>query len=829
MTIRCSPRILPILAVLAWAAGGAVVRAQTPASPEDAGAVQQDGARVVGGQTAKPGSWPWQVKIFAPHPELRGRYGGHCGGSLIAPTWILTAAHCFVSARTGRPSLVARDLRVVSGRSRVDRVIPPTGDALGVKQVIVHEEFDPKVFANDIALVELEKPANGTPVRLAGPSDSAREAAGVKATVTGFGFTKSNHGWDERWLPEDLQEVDLPLVDREVCKAAYGASSMHGNVLDERNLCAGYKEGGRDACQGDSGGPLVVPDESGHYLQVGVVSWGEGCAEPDRYGVYTRVSAFSGWIADKIARSGSVAVAGAASSPQGPLPAVAPSPAVVVAAAPAPVPDVAKPPRQAPATANPVMPRGDRALVIGIDAYPEPSLRLKGSFNDAAAMGRFLADVGAVRADEVLTLTDEAANRAGILKAIDDWLINGSQPGSRVFLSFSGHGFAVPSRDGTSGDALVPSDVEIRRDGRGAVTEVRNLVTSADLAVRLRKLRDRQVTLLIDASQAGLPKEARARTGLRQDELGYVRSLAAVIGTSTGTKAVRRDSAPPGGRAGQPAYPDNVVTWSAAGPDQWSLVDRDADPPMGVFTRRFIEGVAAARASAVAEGRVSHAELLDRLRQAFDAYCARQGEQCRLGLAPQVRASPDGLTRDVVTGVGLPAQPGPPAGAPPDDNPAGVTLDVVQGDEVAVGGKMVFKVSAKKPGYIVLLDVDAGGKLNQVFPNPLSMRTPLGQRPSANRLEPGRSVTIPDPADPYLGFDYVAGGEPGVGMVIAVLSDKPVQVLDLPNVPAAIAGQRAAYSFVTDIARSLLISNARSAAAPEAARWSFDAKFYRIK
>lgn len=107
----------------------------------------------------------------------------------------------------------------------------------------------------------------------------------------------------------------------------------------------------------------------------------------------------------------------------------------------------------------------------------------------------------------------------------------------------------------------------------------------------------------------------------------------------------------------------------------------------------------------------------------------------------------------------------------------------------------------------------------------------MGLKPSAksgdNRLDPARPVVVPDARNPYTGFEYVVEGPAGVGMVVAILSDKPIEVLDLPDVPTPLVGQRAAFNYVYDLARSLRIVGDDETGAQ--GKWSFDSKFYRVR
>ncbi|MEH7834715.1 trypsin-like serine protease [Rhizobium laguerreae] len=835
-------RILNVTAVM-------LLLASPTLAQQDTNFAGEDGGRVIGGQAAKKGEWPWQVKILAPDPEQRGRFGGHCGGSLISPRWILTAAHCVTSGRSGKQDLFARDLLIVEGKSKIDKVIAvdgPDKPGLAVEEVIIHEDFDRKVFANDIALIKLSEPAKSKPAILASASDDEVEAAGHPAVVTGWGYTKADHGWDDKYLPTELQEVELPIVPREDCRAAYRDSSMRMNPIDERNVCAGYAEGGKDACRGDSGGPLVAQRPDKRWIQLGIVSWGAGCAEAEHYGVYTRVAAFRDWIAAKTDGDvpnveGPAAGDQVASTTTGggtkqrksgqeeanlvitTPPAGDTAPAATTETPGAPTGDT--PPADKPVADEPaVQPSvvqtpviesspGDRALLIGIDDYEMREAKLTGSATDVKAMQVFLVKTLAYRPEQIHTLTNRKATREAILAEIDDWLVRQSTPGSRVFLYFSGRGSEEMGADATTSPTLVAADAKLVREA-GKVT-VTNQIRETEIAARLNSLKDRRVTLLIDACHVG----PGSRSAVAAPS-GTVRCLGpALAALEPPNKSGKEAKFSFGG--------ENAIVWSAVNAGQWALVDREAKPAVGVFTRRFIEGVQDGVARAADKPNVSNAALLDYVRRKSDEYCRTHAEDCRFTPVPQFYGQPDALGRDVITGEEAKTPVAAVENTLKSDNEAGVAVDVLPGTAVSIGDKVAMRVSTKKSGYLILVDIDASGKLTQLYPNKRSMGLKPTAKSGDNRLDPARPVVVPDARNPYTGFEYVVEGPAGVGMVVAILSDKPIEVLDLPDVPTPLVGQRAAFNYVYDLARSLRIVGDDETGAQ--GKWSFDSKFYRIR
>uniref|UniRef100_A0A3P9MDC4 Peptidase S1 domain-containing protein n=1 Tax=Oryzias latipes TaxID=8090 RepID=A0A3P9MDC4_ORYLA len=233
--------------------------------------------RIVGGQDAPAGFWPWQV-------SLQGSRH-FCGGSLINNQWVLTAAHCF-------PSRSASGVNVVLGLQSLQGS-NPNRVSRTIATVIVHPNFNSATQNNDIALLQLSSPVTFnsyiTPVCL--PSTGSTFYSGVKTWVTGWGTIRSGVSLP---APQTLQEVQIPIVGNRRCKCSYGASSITDNMM-----CAGLLAGGKDSCQGDSGGPLVIKQNI-RWIQAGIVSFGKGCALPNFPGIYTRVSQYQTWINTQI-------------------------------------------------------------------------------------------------------------------------------------------------------------------------------------------------------------------------------------------------------------------------------------------------------------------------------------------------------------------------------------------------------------------------------------------------------------------------------------------------------------------------------------------------
>ena len=255
------------------------------ASPPAAAAVPDAVPRVIGGRKVPEGKYPFQAALL---DLTRGGNDWNmqiCGGSLIAPSWILTAAHCVEEGGVVTdPSTAA----IVLGRTVLRR---PGGERHLVDAIYPSPKYSELTDADDVALIHLSVPSAYTPIRVAQRPDDSFEADGTMLTVIGWGdtipvppFVDPTH----LFYPQQMMEVRVPVVSDATCGAEYSAA--HEPLVMSKTLCAGAP--GTDACFGDSGGPLFATTPTG-IVELGIVASGEGCGAPGYAGTYTEVNARS--------------------------------------------------------------------------------------------------------------------------------------------------------------------------------------------------------------------------------------------------------------------------------------------------------------------------------------------------------------------------------------------------------------------------------------------------------------------------------------------------------------------------------------------------------
>lgn len=246
---------------------------------------------IVGGSIANEDQYPWTAAVYTGTSPSGGQF---CGGTLVAPAVVVTAAHCVNALLSNTAADLPQDpfrmidpvglrLKVMVGSRHLSAT---RGEHRYVSRVNRHPSQ-----SMDIAVLQLESKVQTEPIGfLTSSSDPALDAPGVVATITGWGAT--SEGGSGSTL---LRHAQVPIISDSNCRASYG-SSMNPTY----EICAGYPQGGTDSCQGDSGGPLVVQRPNGSWVLAGATSWGDGCARPDAPGVYAEMRAAAAFISNYV-------------------------------------------------------------------------------------------------------------------------------------------------------------------------------------------------------------------------------------------------------------------------------------------------------------------------------------------------------------------------------------------------------------------------------------------------------------------------------------------------------------------------------------------------
>tara|TARA_R110002033_G_scaffold10710_5_gene34521 strand:- start:5313 stop:6338 length:1026 start_codon:yes stop_codon:yes gene_type:complete len=295
----------------------------------EAAAQQADSAgRVIGGEEAAEGAWPWQVALLiAGQPQTVDAQ--FCGGSMVLDTWVLTAAHCI---HMQDPNGVYRDLapQAISVLVGTNEIAEGKGDAVPVEAIYRHPGYEGTEFDNDIALIKLSRAPN-VPYQTIKVPDAEfgdlLDQPGVRTVVTGWGLIEGAK------RTEMMRQAEIQMLSRDQCNQvmlegrakaaaeglsyaakAFGLKESEAEKvwqelityvrepMTENMICSGTFGGGKGSCSGDSGGPLVVPLEDGTFIQAGIVSWGlsnqatQSCLETAQFSAYTRVSNYLPWL-----------------------------------------------------------------------------------------------------------------------------------------------------------------------------------------------------------------------------------------------------------------------------------------------------------------------------------------------------------------------------------------------------------------------------------------------------------------------------------------------------------------------------------------------------
>ena len=431
---------------------------------------------------------------------------------------------------------------------------------------------------------------------------------------------------------------------------------------------------------------------------------------------------------------------------------------------------------------------GDRALLIGINQY-QNTRSLHGAHNDVASFRSLLTGRLGFKADEIKELKDVDATHDGILAAIDNWLVDGSTAGDRVVLYYSGHGDQTPDRNGDEPDRQ--DEALVAHDGSA---DGKNFVLDDEIRAKLDKLAGREVLAVFDSCHSGTVTRAAF------EESGDAMAKTPDWQHPGIRGAARVPDLNHQKEAGFVTGGGNVVAFFAVSPNQTALEAASKTPNAhGVFTAAFVEG-ANLKADKNGDRQVSYAELLDYVRERSKAYCDSQG--CGLGLTPDKDYDETKAGQNFLSfGRATPAAPATPAQAAeailPHGNDANLSLSIKPGNSLRLGEPVYYQFRTEKAGKLVIFDLDANGKMTQLFPAAVPAHAPAACRKSmalADRVPAGLSLRLPDDC---MGIRFTAQEPTGPGKVVAVLiEDESIDTRHLIISPQTAAQSGLKSSFV---------------------------------
>lgn len=408
----------------------------------------------------------------------------------------------------------------------------------------------------------------------------------------------------------------------------------------------------------------------------------------------------------------------------------------------------------------------DRALLIGINDYASVK-PLNGTHNDINSMQRLLQQDWGVASSDIKILLDKQATKKGILKAFDQWLVEPSAPGDRIFFYYSGHGYYIkdqPNGDEKDGfdEAIVAYDAGAKANGDWI-----NMVRDDEIGERLDKLQGRSVLVMMDSCHSG----TATRGSLLPEK--FTKTPTLMKPTRSATRNIMGDTDIVIHQKESNFVDSSHQTLSlfAVSPNQLAREYKGKNGVEGLFTRSVVDGVSKKLADANQDGKVTLSELHEYTTRRSNAFCEKIGKNsCGAGLTPQIETTKISLDANILD-FGKTTQASP--NSPQEDvanilvhgNDAGLELGVYPKSNLKIGKYMTFQVQTNRPGSLLLFDIDVNDNVTQIYPNEYVKN-------KSSRVRANVDIKIPDA---YYGFRFPIEGPVGKGRIVAILVEDELQ------------------------------------------------------
>ena len=464
----------------------------------------------------------------------------------------------------------------------------------------------------------------------------------------------------------------------------------------------------------------------------------------------------------------------------------------------------------------------DRALIIGIDAYETGVNPLKGPVRDARMMAEMAQKVWGFAPNQIRLLLDRDASAKNILASFKQWLIDGTKPGDRVFLYFSGHGAQFDAPD-TAEDPNLQWQALVGYNPPGE-KGIQLFVLDKHIRDLMKALPDREVVAVFDNCHSGtVTRGARkfsANAKIFEPDETWIPPRTKERPT---TRGLSRDQ--PGIVHGHP----NVISFTAVTTSQLSLIEGNLG--YSVFTKRIFDGLMARKADRSGSGKVTVTQLFDYVRDETDAYCRANDAACRedgaaFGMTPELETPDKWRGLDLLAwrpkgGTSAGAAPAQPNNTEPSEvigsgNVPPPQVAISGGPVIRVGETIRVGVQSKFKGYVIVLDISDNGQVAQLFPSKVCTKPTREVRVDAPLIMP----------DPTYGCVFRAS-DPGKGRIVAIVTEDNVPIEDLLNQSKASVAVKDGAAYLAKLSAALN-STWRKDVSNRAVRWSMSAVGYDI-